>query len=156
HQERSPRDIDRRRRALQKQFPKADLSKFHDLQPRTTTIVEQAFDKARVRLRIRQAGFMDDLRIWDGKRFILHNLYDQSPEHNGYLINREPDQWLFGQIWIHVFSFRAGPHMFWWHDAKERSQIVAGYGKPEDFVYERRAQFHGTACHVVSHWDSWT
>src|SRR5271157_668365 len=28
--------------------------------------------------------------------------------------------------------------------------------KPEDFAYEGRADFHGIACHVVSHWDSWT
>jgi len=29
-------------------------------------------------------------------------------------------------------------------------------GKPEGFAYEGRADFHGTSCHVVSHWESWT
>jgi thiol-disulfide isomerase/thioredoxin len=158
HWERPPRGIEQRRRELQKQFPGADLSSLRDWQPRGTTIVELGFDRARVRLRVQQVGFEDDLRIWDGKRFILHNSYDRSPDRNGYLINREPDKWLYPHVWTDFQSFRAGPHVFWWHGPKERAEIVGSRmaGKPEDFAYEGRADFHGTSCHVVSHWDSWT
>jgi thiol-disulfide isomerase/thioredoxin len=156
HWARTPRGIVHRRQAIQAQFPGADLSKDPDLQPRGTTIVELAFDKARIRLRDRQVSFVDDLRIWDGKRFVLYDRYDQAPDRNGYLINREPEKWLYWHVWTNFYCFRAGPHVFWWHGPKERADLVAYMGKPEDFAYEGRVEFHGTSCHVVSHWDSWT
>jgi len=96
--ERTPRGIEHRRRELRKQFPEADLSSFRDLQPHTTKIVELAFDRARVGLLDRQVGFNDDLRIWDGKRFTLYNRYDLSSDRNAYLINREPEKWLFQHV----------------------------------------------------------
>ena len=74
--ERTPLGIEHRRRELRTQFPEADLSKFRDLQANTGQIVELAFDEKRIRLRIEDVGDSEDLRIWDGKRFILHNRYD--------------------------------------------------------------------------------
>jgi hypothetical protein len=137
-------------------FVNGGISKFRDLQPRVTSIVQQAFDKTRIRLRDHQVGFSDDLRTWDGRRFALYDRYDRSPDRNGYLINREPEKWLYWLLWANFDSFRAGPHVCWWHGPNERAEMIALSGKPEDFSYEGRTDFRGTSCHVVSRWESWT
>jgi thiol-disulfide isomerase/thioredoxin len=154
--ERTPQGIEQHRKALQKQFPGADLSDWPDLQMSQSDVVELAFDHKRVRLRATMTGESDDFRIWDGKRFILHNHYEKAPDRDGYLIHRDPEPWLYRLVWTRFFSFRAGPHLFWWHGPTDREQIVRLGGKPEDFVYGGQAKFHGSLCHVVSHRDSWT
>ncbi len=154
--ERTPRGVEHRRRKLRKQFPDADLAKFRDLYFHTSQIVELAFDKARIRRRIEDVGDSEDLRIWDGKRFILHNRYDLLPDRSGYLINREPEKWLYWLVWTNFNSFRSGPHHFWWDGPKQRAEVTALMGKPEDFAYEGTTELRGTKCHVVSRWESWT
>ena len=154
--ERTPLGLEQRRRELRTQFPDSDLSKFRDLEANTSQIVELAFDKKRIRLRIEDVGDSEDLRIWDGKRFILHNRYDLAPDRSGYLINREPEQWLYWLVWTNFYNFRSGAHEFWWMNPKRLAEWKAHEGKPEDFAYEGTAQFHGTKCHVVSRWESWT
>jgi thiol-disulfide isomerase/thioredoxin len=153
--ERTPLGIEQRRRELRRQFPDADLSQFRDLQAHTSQIVELAFDRKRIRLRIEDVGESEDLRIWDGKRFILHNRYDLAPDRSGYLINREPEKWLYWLVWNNFQSFRAGAHEFWWMNPKRLADWKALEGDPEDFAYEGTALFHGTKCHVVSRWESW-
>ncbi|MFO0889662.1 MAG: hypothetical protein U0790_11050 [Isosphaeraceae bacterium] len=59
-------------------------------------------------------------------------------------------------VWTNFCCFRAGPHVFWWNSPQERADIERMAARPEDFAYEGRAEFHGFACHVVSHFDSWT
>ncbi len=153
--ERTPLGIEHRRRELRTQFPEADLSQMRDLRAHTSQIVELAFDRKRIRLRIEDVGDSEDLRIWDGKRFILHNRYDLVPDRSGYLINREPEKWLYWLVWSNFNSFRAGAHGFWWMNPKRLAEWEALEGKPEDFAYEGTALFHGTRCHVVSRWESW-
>jgi thiol-disulfide isomerase/thioredoxin len=153
---RSPQGVERLRKGLLKQFPGADLSKWPDLMPEKTGSTELAFDGCRVRLRDTMADESDDLRIWDGRRFILYQRYVSVPDSEGYLINRDPRQWLYGHLWTHFASFRAGPHWFWWDTAEDRAKQAPYWGKPEDLVYGGRTDFHGMPCHVVNHWDSWT
>jgi thiol-disulfide isomerase/thioredoxin len=153
--ERTPLGLEQRRRELRTQFPDADLSQFRDLQAHTSQIVELAFDRNRIRLRIEDVGDSEDLRIWDGKRFILHNRYDLAPDRSGYLINREPEKWLYWLVSNNFHCFRAVAHEFWWMNPKRLAEWKALEGDPEDFAYEGTAQFHGTKCHVVSRWESW-
>ncbi len=154
--ERTPRGVEYRRRELRKQFPNADLGKFRELYFHTEQVVEQAFDRERIRLRIEDIGHAEDLRIWDGKRFILRNRYVQLPEQDGTLISREPENWIYWLLWSNFDSFRTGPHDFWWTGPKQLAEVTALMGKPEDFAYEGTTQFRGTKCHVVSRWESWT
>ena len=81
---------------------------------------------------------------------------DQRPDQDGTLIGRNPAKWMDWLVWTNFASFRAGPHVFWWHGPEMRSEIERMAARPEDFAYEGRADFHGIACHLVSHWDSWT
>ena len=156
HWVRSPRGVEKRAKELRAQFPGVDVSPFLDLKPEKDGRVDLAFDRSRVRLRVTTVGEDDDLRVWDGARFILANHYDYAPDRDGYLINRDPKQWLYWHLWTHFNSFRAGPHTFWWHGEKDVEEITRSAGMPEDFVYGGRADFHGTSCHVVNHRASWT
>jgi thiol-disulfide isomerase/thioredoxin len=152
----TPRGVEHRRRELEAQFPNVDVAGFRDLRVGTRQVVEMAYDKARVRLRVEQVGDSEDLRIWDGKRFVLRSRYDESPDRNGILIDREPERQLPWVVWSHFDSFRSGAHRFWWNGPKQQAEVAALTAKPEDFAYEGTAEFRGTKCHVVSHWDSWT
>ena len=111
------------------------VSGFRDLKPEKDGRVDLAFDRSRVRFRATTVGEDDDLRIWDGSRFILANHYDYAPDRDGYLINRDPERWLY---WLPldalcVVSRRARTRS----GGRRRSRCgwdpVAG--KPEDFVY---------------------
>ena len=104
--------------------------------------------------------YSDDLRVWDGKRFLLQNRYADwpglAPDQDGTLISRNGSGWLGRQVWSHFETFQIGPHAFWWHSPAERAEIERWIPRPEDFAYEGTAEFHGVSCHVVSHWNSWT
>ncbi len=154
--ETSPEGVAHRRKALLRQFPGADVDKSPDLRPGKTQRVELAFDRTRVRLGEKYLGDYEDIRSWDGTRFVLHNRYERSPDRDGFLINRDPARWLNWLLWIDFPAFRGGPHRFWWTKADEHTQAVKLMGRPEDFVDGGRAVFHGVDCRVANHWDSWT
>ena len=157
HSVRSPRGIEKRTKELRAQFPGAwTFRSSATLSRKRTGGFDLAFDRSRVRLRVTTVGEDDDLRVWDGARFILANHYDYAPDRDGYLINRNPEQWLYWHIWTHFASFRAGPHSFWWNQEKDVEAITRLLGKPEDYAYGGLADFHGTSCHVVNHRASWT
>jgi thiol-disulfide isomerase/thioredoxin len=158
HFVRSPEGVEHKRKELQKQFPGADLSKWPDLKPHKTGSTELAFDGSRVRVRTVFDGEYDDLRVWDGRRLVMHQRYEPAPDQESYTVNRDPRNWLYGvslQSTITAF-LSAGPHSFWWDTAEDRAKRAAAWGDPGGFVYAGRADFHGTPCHVVNHWDSWT
>ncbi|QEH36360.1 hypothetical protein OJF2_49210 [Aquisphaera giovannonii] len=156
----TPKGLEHRRRAARKQFPGSPPEQDPNTRPRHRTVVEQAFDRKRIRLRVKDEGYSDDLRIWDGSRFVLQNRYDPwpglAPDQEGSLISEDPGRWLYWLVWTNFACFRGGPHVFWWHGPKERAEIERMAAKPEDFAYEGKADFHGIPCHVVSHWGSWT
>ena len=156
HWVRSAQGIEKRKKELQAQFPGADVSRFRDLKPEKDGQVDLAFDRLRVRLRVTTVGEDDDLRVWDGARFILANHFDYAPDRDGYLINRDPNRWLYWLLWSHFASFRAAPHKFWWMDDKGVAEAAPLEGNPEDFAYGGQADFHGINCHVVNRQASWT
>jgi hypothetical protein len=158
--ERTPKGIEHRRRELVKSFPEGPWENHPDLRPRSRWIVEQAYDRKRIRLRVQEEGYSDDLRIWDGKQFTLQNRYADwpgvRPDQDGTLISRDLKRGLSWLVWTNLASFRAGPHVFWWNSLEQCAEIERMAAKSEDFAYEGKADFHGISCHVVSHWDSWT
>jgi hypothetical protein len=159
HWERTPKGLEHRRRELEANFPGTRPETDPNLRERLKWNIELAFDRSRIRLRVQDEGYSDDLRIWDGKRFILQNRYAKwpglRPDQEGTLFKSDLSMlsWL---VWVNFSSFRAGPHVFWWNSPKERAEIERMTAKPEDFAYEGRADFHGLECDVVSHWASWT
>ena len=108
-----------------------------------------------MRKRDHQNQISDDLRVWDGRRFILRNRYTSAPAQDGYLINRDPAGWLYRFAWSDFACFRAGPHLFWWSGRSERESLLRLMGKPEEYVYVGRDFFHGADCHVVSRRENW-
>ena len=64
-----------------------------NLRPRCRYVIEQAYDRRRIRLRVKDEGYSDDLRVWDGKRFFLQNRYADwpglRPGQDGTLISRD-------------------------------------------------------------------
>jgi thiol-disulfide isomerase/thioredoxin len=158
--ERTPRGIEHGRRRLERQNPGARWQEDPNLRARCTWGIEQAYDRRRIRLRVKDEGYSDDLRVWDGKRFFLQNRYADwpglRPDQDGTLISRDGASWLSSLVWMNFSSFRAAPHAFWWYRPEERAEIEGWTPRPEDFAYEGTVEFHGFPCHVVSHWDSWT
>ena len=104
--ERTPRGIEQKRRELQKHHPDADLAKSRDLRVQTRQIIELAYDKARIRLRVEDVGDREDLRIWDGKRFILRNRDEMAPDRNRCLITRDQGIGYHSSLWSDFQSFR--------------------------------------------------
>ena len=157
--ERTPKGIERQRRRLEKQIPGSPSESDPNSRPHCKWIIEQAYDRTRLRLRVQDEGYSDDLRVWDGKRCFSQNRYSEWPglraDQDGTLIAKDPASmsWL---LWTNFACFRAGPHVFWWNSPKERPEIERMAPKPEDFAYEGQVDFYGIKCHVVSHWDSWT
>jgi thiol-disulfide isomerase/thioredoxin len=157
HGEITPDGLAKRRRELSQQFPGGNIEGNPDLKTIHIEEVELAFDAKRVRKRnYKEDWGYEDLRVWDGRRFILQNRYDNATDQDGCLINRNPDQWLYWLLWVDFPAFRAAHHSFWWERPEKRQAEVDHEGQPEDFVYGGRVQFHGAECHALNRWASWT
>jgi len=156
--EKTPEGIARRRAELERERPGANIEGNTELLPKTTQRIELAFDGARVRTRDQWlAKGEDDLRLWDGSRFIARSSYearDGRPEFHRYRIAPA----VYGQIYsaiINFGSFRTDHHPFWWISRQDSEDVAPMYGKPEDFAYAGKADFDGTECHVVCRWGFW-
>jgi thiol-disulfide isomerase/thioredoxin len=158
--ERTPKGIAHGRRQHERQNPGGRWQDDPNLRAHCTWVIEQAYDRRRIRLRVKDEGYSDDLRVWNGKLFFLQNRYANwpglRPDQDGTLISRDGASWMSSTLWTNFSSFRAGPHAFWWYRPEERAEIEGWTPRPEDFAYEGTAEFHGFPCHVVSQWDSWT
>jgi thiol-disulfide isomerase/thioredoxin len=158
--ERTPKGIAHGRRQFERQNPGGRWQEDPNLRARCTWVIEQAYDRRRIRLRVKDEGYSDDLRVWDGKLFFLQNRYADwpglRPDQDGTLVSRDGASWLSSLVWSNFSCFRAGLHAFWWYRPEERAEIEGWTPRPEDFAYEGTVEFHGFPCHVVSHWDSWT
>jgi hypothetical protein len=156
--ERTPKGLERLRRQHARDFPGSKPENDPDLRPHWKWYIDVAYDQSRIRLRVQDEGYSDDLRIWDGKRYFLQNRYDLKdwPDvrgQDGTLISGQRQRF---DPWSYFTCFRAGTHAMWWYQPEERAANERMTPRPEDFAYEGRADFHGFECHVVSHWDSWT
>ncbi|WP_435016420.1 TlpA family protein disulfide reductase [Tundrisphaera sp. TA3] len=152
--ERTPRGIARQRKEMQAQFPGANLDGEFNLQPRGVQQVELAFDRRRVMIRDVWPWGVDDLRVWDGRRYVGRESPKDAARRDSIMIAREPEHRL-NQVMADLSSFRARPHGFWWLPAADREQLAAMTTRPEEFAYAGRDRFEGTECDVVCRWGSW-
>jgi thiol-disulfide isomerase/thioredoxin len=152
--DKSSKAIEQRRRQLQEQRASdTDIANDRYMQPRYKWFVDQAYNRSRLRSRVLFESEWEELEVWDGKRFVTQWRGYPTPPGDRSLIRRGSE---WAMVWAYFSSFRAGPHSFWWHLPEQRSASERTTPKPEDFAYEGQFDFHGAACHVVSHWDSWT
>lgn len=152
--ERTPRGIAKRRRELQQQFPGQNLDAMPDLRPMGAQRSELAFDQTRVRTRDLWPWGVDDLRVWDGKRYLGQDHYEKTPERDGYLISPSPEQRLHG-VFNNLSCFRASAHLSWWIPPKDHEESIRLMGAPEDFAYAGHETFDGVECDVVCAWGIW-
>ena len=154
--ERTPEGIAKELRQLKSQF--ADLKDpdpldFTQLQPVSHELVEIDFDQTRLRsLSIsRTAQDCDlsrNLRIWDGKRALLHDQYFRSKQ-DAFRLADKPDlivEGVFG--WVAYLNAQAP--MLWWNKTPEAEKAFQQQrGKPTDFIVVDRETYHGVDCHVL-------
>ncbi|MHC4559437.1 MAG: TlpA family protein disulfide reductase [Planctomycetota bacterium] len=145
----TPEGIAARRAGLRQQFPDGDLnpSQFPELKPVSTAILENAFDENRVRSLSDQRDSGRELKIWDGRRLMVH----EAPLHEGqeqYTLSRTlqgsfQDMLAFETSWP-----RAQPHTFWWDD-KDIDELLNYYGHAEDSSITGRCDYRGVDCYVL-------
>src|SRR5262249_14640182 len=135
--ERTPKGIARRRRELQAQSPGVDVDASPELQPRSEQRTEVAFDRTRVRVWNQWPWGSDELRIWDGKRYVGRAFSKDDPRSESILITREPGSRL-DYVLSDFCSFRAASHPFWWLNAKDREEGVQFMSKPEEYAFAGR------------------
>lgn len=145
----TPEGIAARRAGLRQQFPDGDLepSRFPELKPMSTAILEYAFDETRVRSLNDQRDSGRELKIWDGRRLVVH----EAPLHEGqeqYTLSRTfqgsfQDMLAFETSWP-----RAQPHAFWWDD-KYIDELLDYYGHAEDSSITGRCDYRGVDCYVL-------
>ena len=153
----TPEGIAKRRWELQNQLPGQNIEGHSDLLPQDRETVELAFDSRRVRKRNHlEVHGTNDLRVWDGHRFILQNRFDNFKDRDSCLINRDPGNGIYWLVWVDFPAFRAGHHSFWWEKPQDREANERLAGRPEDFVLGGRANYRGVDCHVLNLWGSWT
>ena len=154
--EMTPAGIAKRRHKLEQQGRARDVEESRGLRPRTTRTIVFAFDRNRLRSWDYEDPDWFALRVWDGRRLMVHVSYDTPLDRREYRISDGPAGMASGTLGY--FGFHAGPHRFWWDDQPEedRKAMARLMGKPEDYTYGGRASFHGTECHVVSRWANWT
>ena len=120
---RTPKGIEHGRREFERQNPEGRWQEDPNLRAHCKDVIEQAYDRRRIRLRVKDEEYLDDLRVWDGKRFFLQSRYADwpglAPDQNGTLISRNGSGWIGRQVWSHFETFQIGPHVFWWHSPAE-------------------------------------
>ena len=145
----TPEGIAARRAGLRQRFPNEDLepSRFPELKPVTTATLENAFDETRVRFLNDQRDSGRELKIWDGRRLVVHEvpLYEGQEQ---YTLSRTPqsnfqDMLAFEKSWP-----RAQPHSFWWDD-KDINELLNYYGHAEDSSITGRCDYRGVDCYVL-------
>jgi len=151
--ERTPEGLAKRRKELQAQFPGQDVEGMPDLRPTGDQKTELAFDRKRLRVWNRWPWGVEELRVWDGRRYVGRDHLENGARPDGCLFAPSPEG-KFDAL-LNLSSFRAAAHPFWWLTAKEREEGARFFGTPEDFAYAGRADFDGTECHVVCRWAYW-
>lgn len=149
---RSPKGMAMKRKELQAQFPGASIDAMLKLEFKDVQITQLAFDRQRILSRNLWPWGVDDLRVWDGKRYIGYALQKGAPEHDSYLIARDVEHRLDTAL-SNLCSFRTAPHPFWW--LQDRKELAEAVTKPEEFAYAGRDHFEKTECDVVCRWGSW-
>ena len=145
----TPEGLTARRAERRQQYPDKHLEadRFPELKPVTTAVLEYAIDKSRVRFLNDQHGSRCDLKIWDGRQLMFHevSLLDKQEQVN---LDRTFDGYFQDMLASDTSWPRAQPHAFWWDD-KDIDEYLSYYGRPEDASMAGRCDYHGVDCYVL-------
>lgn len=89
------------------------------------------------------------VRFWDGKRGVVYSrdLYRKEEFHE---FSASPKEAGSSMLSIGLEYTKPVWNKFWWHDTPENQKnYELQFGKPEDFVYVGRDEYHGVDCHVL-------
>jgi thiol-disulfide isomerase/thioredoxin len=146
----SPEAVEAFRAKLKKQLQGAEPSPKDHLGLRLEYDVRQelAFDGSRCWRRVLEGGDHLDLRIWDGKRAVMHH---KVPGLEQFIL--EPTVYEVGEALFDNLGWLWNqPHTFWWNrplTAEEKATRVWQHGLPEEFVVTGKAVYRGIPCHVL-------
>lgn len=146
----TPEGLPARRADLRQQFPDGELKadRFPELKPVTTAVLEYAIDESRVRFLSDQQGSRCDLKIWDGKQLMFHEVPLLEGQEQ-YTLDRTLHGY-FRDILASDTSWpRAQPHAFWWDD-KDIDEYLSFYGRAEDASMAGRCDYRGVDCYVLN------
>ncbi|QDV38036.1 TlpA family protein disulfide reductase [Tautonia plasticadhaerens] len=155
----TPEGVEQRRREFEEQNPgvEPDPERFPDLRPVTTTSVELAFEGDRLRYLAAPEDQYEELRLWDGRRFVGRTRSLQpGVDRTDYLLASKPEDRFQPVFWLYLYAFRAGPRAErWYPDGSYQSQL-GYYGDPKDFVDAGSVEFRGIPCRRLTYFPSWT
>jgi thiol-disulfide isomerase/thioredoxin len=151
----TPAGLDRSRQQLKDEFPDLkdpDPLDFTGLLPILDANLECAFDRSRLRYQEvrRTAEGIDlsrDLRLWDGKRAVLHWNYTRSGQI-GFRFAPTTER-VVDSLWRDVSYLAKQPPAVWWNKTPgATAEYEQSTGKPADFVLVGRETYHGVECAV--------
>jgi RNA polymerase sigma factor (sigma-70 family) len=154
--EHGPDDIARNLREIKSQYPDLkdpDPLFFTQLLPVLDVVAECDFDQSRLRSfnLLRTAEKLElssDLRIWDGKRALMHNQYFRSNQ-NDFRLAPKPEQ-VAESLYRDVTYLGRQPPVFWWNNTPEaKKEFEQSSGTPADYVLVGRELYHGVECDVL-------
>jgi hypothetical protein len=126
------------------------------INPRDTQLVtasagrlEYAFDRSRLRFLDDEPGQGCTLKVWDGKQLITQET--QPGRRERYGLDAATQGNLEDILATEMAWPRAQPHSFWW-DSRDVDDLLAYYGRPEEFKCIAREDYRGVRCHVLAMW----
>jgi hypothetical protein len=146
---RTPEVIAAKTTELKQQYPDLvpDSSQFPELKPISTGILEFAIDKTKVRSLSEEHDSRRQVKIWDGKQLMSHDVSFLDGQEQ-YSLARTP-QGCFQDMLAYETSWpRAQPHSFWW-DIRDVDELMSYYGHAEDSSIAGRCNYRGTDCYIL-------
>jgi hypothetical protein len=111
--------------------------------------LEYAFDRSRLRFLDDEPGQACTLKVWDGKQLITRET--QSGRRECYGLDAATQGNLEDIFATEMAWPRSQPHSFWW-DSRDVDDLLAYYGRPEDFQCIARQAYRDVPCYVLAMW----
>jgi hypothetical protein len=117
--------------------------------PTEKGLLEYALDHSRLRFLDDEPGQGCTLKVWDGKQLITQEA--QSGRREQYGLDASTQGNLEDILATEMAWPRSQPHSFWW-DSRDVDDLLAYYGRPEEFKCIARQEYRGVQCHVLAMW----
>ncbi len=122
-----------------------------DLRPHQTEINESAFDDHRLRSLSDKQSQSHDLRVWNGKRSVVHTHYFANKQE-GVGLGTSPTEDI-GKWFLLDFGYlRTGGHTPWWNPGDPKLRQMER-GLPRDFKLIGQQMFRGHRCWMLENWE---
>jgi hypothetical protein len=112
-------------------------------------LLEYAFDRNRLRFLDDQPGQGRTLKVWDGKQLVTQET--PAGRRECYALDAATQGNLEDIFASETAWPRSQPHSFWW-DSRDVDELLAYYGRPEEFKCIAREEYRGVPCHVLAMW----